>query len=470
MDYARWCLARIVPLSKGGAVLPIEENLCAKELERLIGQVTASFFPEPYDLFFEIYTTYFLSSGGKLPDFEVFEDLASKKQLPGEMSAAELCAIYQDLSRLEVPDAKFHHALKNLIEEQNVKTWGTVLSQGMEILTSGKRIDKEELKGFLDSQGYVLRKLSNVQTTEGGNSELDARDASVLVDAYLKAQQGDDRLAYLPTGYSHFDDFSGGMQRGDLWVFAAHTGDGKSFILQNIAVNAATRFQRNVVIGTAEMSPPLVLRRIYSCHSRNGKFGLPIGIRLNDIKFGRIPRAQERVFFEQVIPDFQQNPDYGRVHIFQIPRGADIGWINTRLMRYRALFRIDLFVLDYLSIIKPARRRGSEREELDDVLKDTKQLALGFNNGEGLAIASAVQTNRAGYERALTEGRYSLNSLAGSAEIENSSDVVVFLLRTEECREQREITVGYLKNRDGEVPQPLRFYEDYGSAYIGELK
>ena len=116
------------------------------------------------------------------------------------------------------------------------------------------------------------------------------------------------------------------------------------------------------------------------------------------------------------------------------------------------------------------QRRAKRQEELSDIVRDVKQLAVSFNNGKSVAVLAASQIGRTEYNYALKSGEYSIASFSDTSEMERSADLLVWLLRRKQDKEAHEIKAGICKYRDGSVSIPFTLYEDYAHGLIADLR
>lgn len=221
---------------------------------------------------------------------------------------------------------------------------------------------------------------------------------------------------------------------------------------------------RNVYFVTSETIRAQVRRKILARHSRQPQFGLPEGINSADLKAARLAPDLE-VKFQEVLDDFTNNPTYGKLYLAQIPRGGTLGLVESRLNRAQQNWHVDLVIIDYLALIKPDRHRGSQREEFNDVIRDTKVLAATFDDGRGVPIVSPWQMSQAAWKEAVRNGEYSLASLAETSEVEKSGDAIISLLQLPDS--PSELKGQFLKLRDGDRHNPFTLEVDFRTAYLG---
>lgn len=231
-----------------------------------------------------------------------------------------------------------------------------------------------------------------------------------------------------------------------------------------LAWNAVVAQGLNTVILTTETVRNQVRRRIISRHSCLEHFGIPNGLNSRMIKDGTLP-PDLKAKLAEVVADFSHNPGYGKCWIVQVPRGASIGYLESKLVRTQRMFNIDLVIMDSLYLLKPDRRRQSLREELNDIIKESKQLSTSFNDGLGIPFISPWQVSRAARAEAERTSFYSASALAETAEAPNSADLIISLLAPWD-NDQRvaPIKMQVMKARDGEKANSIEASVDYATC------
>jgi hypothetical protein len=166
-----------------------------------------------------------------------------------------------------------------------------------------------------------------------------------------------------------------------------------------------------------------------------------------DIVDGQLSQREEE-FFNFLCKDLEQNPEYGDFNIYQPEDGLTMShlkaWAEIEFRRKP----FDILYLDYIEIMKSENSSKDYTLELNQRIKDLKQLAIHFNDGAGLRIVSAYQANRKGKENAdKSDGEYRLDGLSYANEAERSADVIIYSYLNDELRANNQNKIGCLKNR-----------------------
>ena len=100
------------------------------------------------------------------------------------------------------------------------------------------------------------------------------------IDRLDSLHQSQGALSGLPTGFTHLDEYTSGLQGGDLIIIAGRPSMGKTTLALNIAENAALGAGKSAAIFSMEMSVEQLafrmvasLGRVDQSHLRNGRFG-----------------------------------------------------------------------------------------------------------------------------------------------------------------------------------------------------
>lgn len=459
MNHAELLIAGL-KLFKGGNRMELR-----RRLDEAVSKFQPRHFPTPLCYIFEALRDYYLLQGFLTAD--VLEDwLASNVDDKEERGQA--LAGWAGI-RKRVPEAKWRYALGEYLDIVERAELTQTLDMARDVLMGEVKDGRETLAGLDDAKSVLHRGLAQTDRLRAElMPSIDARGTADEVRVeYENTLKGVGPTGIL-SGWGPVDNLTHGAQAGELWLVAAWAGDGKTMALVNMAWHAAITQGLNVVMATAEMPVSQVRRRLVTRHSHHDKFGLPYGIRYDDIRNAELD-DDDRDMFDDVLDDWKQG-EYGQLHVFQIPHGAGLEFCINRLHQYEQLFHVDAFYLDYLTLLRPPRYRRSEFEELGDLCKSAKQMALDFNRGAGLPIITAFQTNREGWRKAVQQGRYERGTLAGTSEAERSADFILWLLQTDDANAVSEILAGVAKYRDSGTIREFRLYQDFASSYMGAVR
>ena len=279
-------------------------------------------------------------------------------------------------------------------------------------------------------------------------AEIKADDAvtgtDALVDFYLWLEKGDE-LPPISTGLTRLDqNMNGGIRGGRLMVIGARPAVGKSAFLSSIAANALQKGKRVLYI-SREMGEREIISRMVSTVTgvTQGKME---GHTLSD-------------------------GDYAAV--YKLGFDGDGIWFSTQAgtpaairrlaLQMRAAGGVDAICVDYLQLLHADGKCSSRVEEMSEISRALKLLALELR----IPVIAAAQVNRLstiGVNRPPA-----LSELRESGSIEQDADVVLMLhAPTAEGDEQRQrweqtgmrpIQVFIAKNRSGRVGKVNLMFE-----------
>lgn len=383
------------------------------------------------------------------------------------------CETFDALVEQQVDDAKFRWSVAQLRELAAESATTQALTDGRDILLVGREDTQgQSYRGHADARSFVMQAFADIER------ELQLQDApegnlrneqDVMLADYAQRQiaRASGRPQGVLLGIDELDTRIGGLQPGELDLFIGFTSAGKTTLVTQTAWHAMTQQKLNVVFMTTETLRPQVSRKIISRHSCLSQFGLlPDGLNTRALKEGTLNPADE-LKLQEVIDDFTRNPSYGNFYLLQLPGGATMSMIGSKLLRVSRMFHVDLCVIDYLGLLMSERKRQQQNSELSDIVKAAKVLAATFNEGQGVPIVSPWQVSRAAYEEALKTGSYTLRALSETSEAEKSSDVIISLLgKVEDESRRAALTSQILKNRDGERASGIELSVDFATCRV----
>lgn len=435
------------------------------------------FHDESNKLIYNVIVSYFKATQNFL-DANMFTSVLQDNQVDPELLAKasikfNLLLNEKGNTTARVPFSQdaFKFNLNRLVRSTSKAEFSDTLVEALNMLSQ-----KDDLEGnqtALDkAKELIIPKLfdSAMIAEDVPHGDVTSEQEEILAE-YEEAKANQGVVNGILTGYAKIDAAIDAMQAGQLIVIAGASGEGKSWMAANIAVNVAMGQKKNVVIITAETLRQQYRRRLYVCHSNNPKFGYPI--EFEKAKNGTFTEEEEEQF-RMVVKDFTSG-EYGKIEVSQISNGTTISDITVYLEKLNLSMPVDLVILDYLTLFRPSRRAGNQNQREDAValFKEAKNLAITFNNGQGIPVITLHQiSNQARDIVKFEPGKYfTLSSLADSSEAGKSADVAMALLRTEEMQEAHELGFGILKSRDSYAPDRLfKLFENFQTAYIGDLE
>jgi len=389
----------------------------------------------------------------------------------------------------------FQRILEDKANDRRQRLWANTLKEASLITTTGMEVqdgkEKKILMGPVQSARYVVEKAHDiVAPTIGGRLSGEVtKDGAAAREEYERVEA--DPLAGIGqyTFLKQMDDVLSGARRCELWIHAAFTGGMKSTFMLNWAYNQAVIYGHNSLIFSLEMPYSQCRRILYAIHSAHPKFReirMKLGlqqdlesdmgldyIKIRDGKLLEMHPNAKRFYLDYVIPDFNgvdvvKHPylkcDYAKIHIEVADPDKDDFTLQDLRSMAEVIYSKDPFSMifvDHCGLMSPRRHRNSTTENLNEVIRDLKKLALGFNRGMGMAVVGLFQISREGYKSALKakektgHAGYNLTHLSYANEAERSGDIVTSTWIDEDLKNQSRVQFDQLKGRDGPLFQPF---------------
>jgi len=410
--------------------------------------------------------------------FEQELDIPSSKILTDYFERLE---DYETQERLkEISDAtsyegsNYSFVLKGLLEDQNRFNLLTALKETQEVaqkgLVVGEGRDKTRIHGVKDAILYFQRQVSDLIISDyNARTRGDIRKATKEAweaYQYAKANPGQAWGAFL--GIDHVDKVCRGIKRGELWIHAAFTGELKTALAMNTAYNLVTRYRRNVFYVSLEMPFEQMRNIICTLHSAHPSFKAqgyqPLDYR--SIRDGLLT-AEEETFYKKVLKDFETNPEYCRLELWCPDHDVTVSDVKMEAELLHKQMEIGLLCIDHGGLVQPLRYNRDFVISLNSVIRDSKKLALHFNQGAGVPVMLLFQINRLGKAEAdKNEGRYKLSALSYANEAEKSADVVTTTYLNDDLRQDGRSIMCCLKNRDNPTFSPFQLGVDFSCRRI----
>jgi RecA/RadA recombinase len=464
------------------AVARVVQTRDPAALDLLLRRVTVEHFEDQTTAqLVELLERYSMLTGSVI-GAEELRDLAHRAG--GVGGAARLVAVYDEALSLGNPEGVRHDQFVFALDELRVRRaqWRTreALTTAAEMLRAdGVTIDRTQYVGHADARSWLLEQLTHIDAEQQRH---DAPEGDVwtegeeFVAEYVaaKTMRAQGRAPGVLTGLTALDRVLGSIDAGELGLIIGWTSDGKTTLCVNLAWHAAVVQRKNVFFATTETLRPTVRRRLYCRHSALPEWDLAEPLDSAEVKRGTLSPDHEGVL-RRVADDLVEggrSGRYGKLHVAQVPKGANITQLEGQARRYHSRHPIDLMVIDYLGLLAPERRRREARDELTETLKAAKNMAATFGDGEGIPILSPWQVSRNAREAAERTGRYTLASLSDTAEAEKSSDLILGLFRRApeggNYPRHDDVSLQVLKNRDGSRADDIMARVDYASCTFSD--
>ena len=272
---------------------------------------------------------------------------------------------------------------------------------------------KSELETSPDVNKVCMDYCSKISNVVSGNMEDDKLETisggmdEVLYDMVQSKEKG---VIGLSTGFPSLDYYTGGLQKGKLYIVGARPSMGKSSFVMNVAEHVAQT--NNVLFISLEMSRKEYAQRMLFSRAN---------VDVNKINSGTITD-------EDIVKVSEQKMYLDSLNLYietKTPcRVSDIELAIINLQATKG--SCDLVVVDYLQLLTPMGKNSKNREvEVAEMSRDLKSLAIKYQ----VPIIVLSQLSRGLESR--ENKRPMLSDLRESGAIEQDADVVTFLYRNE---------------------------------------
>jgi archaellum biogenesis ATPase FlaH len=235
-----------------------------------------------------------------------------------------------------------------------------------------------------------------------------------------------DKNGQISTGWPSMDRrLFGGMNRGELNIFAGGSGAGKSLFLANLGVNWAL-MGLNVVYLTLELSEALVSMRIDSMVTGIGTKEIFKDLDDVEMKVKMIGRKS------------------GMLQIKYMPSGKTVNDIRAYVKEYEIKVgkKVDVLLVDYLDLLMPIGKKiSAENLFVKDkyVSEELRNLAM----EKKVLLVTAAQLNRGAVE----EVEYDHSHISGGLSKIQTADNVFGIFTSRAMRERGRYQIQLMKTR-----------------------
>lgn len=228
----------------------------------------------------------------------------------------------------------------------------------------------------------------------------------------------------LATGYTKYDDMTGGFQPGELIVLGGRPSMGKTAFALSVAQNVASRHladenlePQHVAIHSLEMSREALLIRLVCQMARVNSYAYRAGLL----------SKEERAKVMMAISALHEMP----IHIND-DSGQRVTDIHLSARNLAARVPLKLLIVDYLGLVVPTKPTDNRVQDIGQMSRGLKDMAKELN----IPVVVLVQLSRACESR--RDPRPILADIRESGDVEQDADLVGFLFRESVYKPDRE--------------------------------
>lgn len=397
------------------------------------------------------------------PDYQLVKEYFEKEDNIDVVSRLEEIKSAQVYIR-----TNFLAIVKSIQERQQVKNFVLLMRDASAVAEHGKNLDKfvagkKILKGVSDAISLITEKLPDFTRIEAGERlegvvHDDAEEVLEEYDYILKNNRFADRNLL---GLEPVDMACKGHRKGELWVHCATPGDLKTTLALNYAYNNSVVYKKNILYIILEMPYTQLRRQLYAIHSSHGKFVTEwnkedgyTGLDYRQLRDGELsPKDFERL--KIIAQDFKSQTE-GHLYIWRPATEVTMDDIKRKSEAFHHKYGCDGVIIDHLGLVQPKLLKSDYVVQLNQIVRDTRLMALNFARGNSVPIMALFQLNRQGRMRAeKNNGQYDMAAISYANEVEKSADKITYTYLDPELRASGKFKIGCIKNRDDAIFEPV---------------
>lgn len=265
-------------------------------------------------------------------------------------------------------------------------------------LDAGKLLEKAEGRIYDIRQGREISGLTHIKSVIENET----------YDRLSKMADPETRADYvgIPCGIGDLDKMITGLNKSDLIILGARPGMGKTSFALNIVRNVAVNTGKTVCFFSLEMTRDQLAQRMLSSEAGIKSEKLRTG-ELDDDEWTRLAQAGDSLS--------KANIYFDETSSITVPE------MKAKLRRMK---QVDLVVVDYLGLMKSAKKAENRVNEVSEITRNLKIMAKDLK----VPVIACAQLSR-GTEAKGKSHRPALSDLRESGSIEQDADIVLFLYR-----------------------------------------
>ena len=235
----------------------------------------------------------------------------------------------------------------------------------------------------------------------------------VLISTFEKIEQlykNHGRIEGVPSGYRELDDLLTGFHPGEMILVAGRPAMGKTSLGMNFIENAAIRAGKKAAVFSLEMPAEQLAMRMMCTEAR---------VNMQNVRRGQIEDDDWQRLCDALV-----SIGPAAIYIDTTP-GITVPELRSKARRLQLEHGLDVIMIDYLSLMSGTGKTNSRQEEVSQISRMLKGLALELD----VPVIALQQLSRAPTGRA--NHRPQLSDIRESGAIEQDADVVMFIHREE---------------------------------------
>ena len=249
------------------------------------------------------------------------------------------------------------------------------------------------------------------------------------VDVANSAYQREGGMVGPSTGFNDLDKKLGGLHQSDLLILAGRPSMGKTALATNIAFNIAKKYSKGTLQDGSEGAIDGGVVGFYSLEMSAEQLAARILSEVSEVPSDQIRRGDmtEKEFrrFVEAAKSLEACP----LFIDDTP-ALPITQLAARARRLKRTNGLDVLIVDYLQLVRPASSKDSRVNEVSEITQGLKAIAKELD----IPVIALSQLSMQVENR--DDKRPQLSDLRESGSIEQDADVVMFVYRGEYYKER----------------------------------
>ncbi|MDO4369919.1 MAG: replicative DNA helicase [Clostridia bacterium] len=340
-----------------------------------------------------------ISSASRPIDLVTLDEELTRR---GKLETIGGAAYLVELSRC-VPSAVNAQAYIRIVDEKSTLR---KLIRASEAIIKACYAGEEETQDILE---LAEKQIYDITMRKGGE-ELVAIQP-ILLKTFEKIEllvKNHGRVDGVESGYTELDELLTGFHPGEMILIAGRPAMGKTSIGMNFVENAAIRCGKKAAVFSLEMPAEQLAMRMLCTEAR---------VDMQRVRRGQIDDDEWEKLCDAMI-------SIGQSAIFvDATPGISVSQIRSKARRLQLERGLDIILIDYLSLMTGVGSFGSRQEEVAQISRSLKALAIEL----GVPVLALQQLSRAPAGR--SNHRPLLSDIRESGAIEQDADVVMFIHR-----------------------------------------
>lgn len=320
----------------------------------------------------------------------------------GKLEAVGGAAYLIELSR-SVPSAVNARAYIRIVDEKSTLR---------KLIAASEKIMQACYAGEQETQSILEeaeKQIYDITMRKGGEELVPIQP--VLLKTFEKIEllvKNKGKVDGVESGYTELDELLTGFHPGEMILVAGRPAMGKTSIGMNFIENAAIRTGKKAAVFSLEMPAEQLAMRMLCTEAR---------VDMQRVRRGQIDDSEWAKLCDAMI-------SIGPTSIYvDATPGISVSGVRSKARRLQLEHGLDIIMIDYLSLMSGVGSFGSRQEEVAQISRGLKSLAIELN----VPIIALQQLSRAPAGR--SNHRPMLSDIRESGAIEQDADVVMFVHR-----------------------------------------